>query len=313
MELDGSSLTNDPGPDIEVSLHLSPVPLNHQSSIQSLQFDEETRFESLDQSTNYYFESGLPRLKSEPSEGTGFNSDFSISHLLSNSELPEAREEPPGLKLAVPNIQQPSNSIADASGLSQGQQDLIADEVFMLELELKANYEKFKFKYLHLINCDRKNPKKTIGLFYKLAFVERKDYLYKKVFRDFRRVVKLALLNKLDRGLKQKPKLGFFEKTCDEKLKIFGKARIEVLKNAGKFEEILAFKGKLTVKVIKGFFECGEVAKVFRIFVEMVFTFVNESDLLGICRMIKADQKFLHDDEIRSLAQDYLEGLLFLI
>ena len=325
MELDGSYLTDDPPPDNEVLLHLgSPVLLNHQSSMQGVQFDEETRFESLDQSTNYYFESGLPRLKSEPSEGTGFNADFSISQLLSNSELPEALKQPGQSKLAVPNIQQPSNPAAQASNLSQNQnrsqspslgvpQALTADKTSTLESELKTNYQVFRSAYLHLINHVDLHPKKTLGLLYKRAFAERKDHLCKKVFRDFRRLVKLALLGKPDRNLRQKPKLCFLGKTCEEKMRILHRARNEVLKSVESFAAILAFKGKVTVKVMKELLADVEVGKMFRIFVDIVFTFVNEDDCIVICKLIKANQEFLRDQEIRSLAQDYLKGLLFLI
>lgn len=308
MELDGSYLTDDPSPYIEDESALGClVLLPNQSLIQDTLFDDEFEgVENLNQSTDY-FELGTPRLKSVPSEGTGFNTDYSLDQLLDNCTLPAFSNEAAGQSLAVPIIQQPCRATAANQDAS------LSGKLIELKTLLKANFQAFTCKYEHLITPIEKTPKKTIGLFYNLVFAERKDYLYKKVLRDFRRLIKLAKLNILDKKLNEKPKLSFFQKTCTEKMRIFNEVRSEVLTHCEKFDEVLAFKGKFTVKVMKKFFACGVLENVFKKFVRLVFTFANHEDCATVCQLIKANACFVENDEMRRVAQDYLEGLLFLM
>ena len=325
MELDGSYLTDDPSPYLEEEpFPSSLVLLPNQSLIEDTLFEDEfERFDHLDQSTNYFFEPGLPRLKSVSSEGMGFNTDYSLDQLLNNSTLPAFSCEAAEQSLAVPVIQQPSappafhqasaNHRVKALPQPQPQQDSLADKLIRLKALLKANYQSFTSKYFNLVTPIDATPKKTIGLFYSLVFADRKDYLYKKVFRDFRRLVKLVKLNVLDKKLNEKPKLCFFQKTCTEKMRIFNEVRNEVLSTSEIFDQILAFKGKFTVKVMKEFFAHEVVINVFKMFIRLVFTFANHEDYAVVCQLIKANACFVENDEMRRVAQDYLEGLLFLM
>jgi hypothetical protein len=187
------------------------------------------------------------------------------------------------------------------------------ERLAQLKSEIVASYHTFFQKYSHLLPQTTKTVKQGVGSFQKLFFKERKDYLYKKLFRDFKRFLKYVKSNFLDKSLKVKPKLGYIDLKDKKKIEQFQEIRNVFNEKFQNFESILKFQGKFNVRTCEGFLVEPVVRQLFTSFIALVFSFANTDDVERVGVLLNARRCFTESAEMREVVHEYLGQMIFLL